>query len=98
MVCCRVKKEECFETGEGPVETTLWDFAWRLTKKRGTRQPVQTKGPGKTQEVIDVVVVVPSAAVAVDLKNQVVRGTAIYLARMLIRSGPPPGTEPRSIS
>ena len=67
-------------------------------KKRGTRQPVQTKGPGKTQEVIDVVVVVPSAAVAVDLKNQVVRGTAIYLARMLIRSGPPPGTEPRSIS
>jgi len=33
MVCCRVKKEECFETGEGPVETTLGDFAWRLTKK-----------------------------------------------------------------
>ena len=27
------KKEECFETGEGPVETTLGDFAWRLTKK-----------------------------------------------------------------
>ena len=48
---------------------------------------MQTKGPGeKTQEVIDVVVVVPSA-VAVDLKNQVVRGTAIYLARMLIRLG-----------